>query len=181
VNRVDQAKGTVEASAFRNAAVKPTSHARRKSYEELRQSVPQDADLRSTARRRFHQETFLIRIILLLILGATAAAAWASQLNGGGEEVRTIEVIASRFKFEPSIISVAQGDRIQLRLRSADRDHRFAIKAFRVKALIPKTGEAVTVAFVADRTGTFEFTCDEYCGTGHSGMKGRLVVLARDK
>ena len=123
----------------------------------------------------------MIRIILVLILGATAAAAWASQGNDSGEGVRTVDVIASRFKFEPSIIPVAQGERIRLRLRSADRDHHFAIKAFRVKALIPKTGETVTVDFVADRTGTFEFTCAEYCGTGHSGMKGKLVVLVRDK
>ena len=122
----------------------------------------------------------MIRIFLVLIIGATAAAAWASQVNGG-EQVRTIDVVASRFKFEPSIISVALGDRIRLRLRSADRDHRFAIKLFRVKALIPKTGEPVTVEFVADRAGTFEFTCAEYCGTGHSGMKGRLVVHAKDK
>jgi len=122
----------------------------------------------------------VIRIILALILVATAAAAWASQVNGV-EEVRTIDVIASNFKFEPSIISIAQGEKVRLRLRSADRNHQFAIKGFRVKALIPKTGEAVTVDFVADRAGTFEFTCAEYCGTGHSGMKGRLVVLARDK
>lgn len=120
------------------------------------------------------------RIILVLILGATAAAAWASQVNGG-EQVRTIDVVASRFKFEPSIITVTQGERIRLRLRSLDRDHRFAIKAFQVKTLIPKTGMAVTVDFVADRAGTFEFTCAEYCGTGHSAMKGRVVVRVRDK
>jgi cytochrome c oxidase subunit 2 len=117
----------------------------------------------------------------VLILGATAAAAWASQAQGGLDEVRTIDLIASRFKFEPSIVSVALGDRIRLRLRSADRDHSFAIKTFRIKALIPKTGEPVTVEFVADRAGTFEFTCAEYCGTGHSAMKGRLVVRAKDK
>ena len=120
-------------------------------------------------------------MIFLLILGATAAAAWATQVDGGVEQVRTIDVIASRFKFEPSIISVALGERIRLRLHSADRDHHFAIKPFRVKALIPKTGEPVTVDFVADRAGTIEFTCAEYCGTGHSGMKGRLVVRAKDK
>lgn len=119
-------------------------------------------------------------IILVLVVGLTAAAAWASQVSGG-EEVRTIDVIASRFKFEPPIISVALGDRVRLRLRSVDRDHRFAIKGFGVKALIPKTGDAVIVEFVANRAGTFEFTCAEYCGTGHSMMKGRLVVLAREK
>lgn len=120
-------------------------------------------------------------MILMLILGATAAAAWTSQVNSAVEPIRTIDIVASRFKFEPSIISVALGDRVRLRLRSADRDHRFAIKPFRVKALIPKTGEPVTVDFVADRAGTFEFTCAEYCGTGHGAMKGKLVVLAKDK
>jgi cytochrome c oxidase subunit 2 len=123
----------------------------------------------------------LKRIILVLILGAIAAAATASQVNDGASAVRTIDVVASRFKFEPSIIRVAHGERIRLRLRSADRDHHFAIKAFGVKALIPKTGEAVTVDFVADRAGTFEFTCAEYCGTGHSAMKGRVVVRAGDR
>jgi cytochrome c oxidase subunit 2 len=47
--------------------------------------------------------------------------------------------------------------------------------------MIPKGGEAITVEFVADRAGSFDFTCAEYCGTGHSGMKGRLTVLATEK
>jgi heme/copper-type cytochrome/quinol oxidase subunit 2 len=122
-------------------------------------------------------------IILLLTLCAAATEAWVRQVKGGGEvaEVKTIDVIASRFQFEPATISVAQGDSVRLRLHSADRTHAFAIKAFRVKALIPKVGEAVIVEFVADRAGTFDFTCAEYCGTGHAGMKGRLVVLSREK
>ena len=122
-------------------------------------------------------------VIILLAIFATAAGAWARQVKGGGdvEEVKTIDVIASRFQFEPATISVAQGDNVRLRLHSADRSHGFAIKEFRVKALIPKAGEAVTVEFVADQAGTFDFTCAEYCGTGHAAMKGRLVVLAREK
>jgi cytochrome c oxidase subunit 2 len=122
-------------------------------------------------------------IILLLVLCATAAGAWARQVKSGGEveDVKTIDVIASRFQFEPATITVAQGDSVRLRLHSADRTHAFAIKAFRVKALIPKAGEAVTVEFVADRAGSFDFTCAEYCGTGHAAMKGSLVVLAKGK
>ena len=50
--------------------------------------------------------------------------------------------------------------------------------ALRVKTLLPRGGEAVTVEFVADRAGSFDFTCAEYCGTGHARMKGRLVVVA---
>jgi heme/copper-type cytochrome/quinol oxidase subunit 2 len=50
-----------------------------------------------------------------------------------------------------------------------------------VKALIPKVSDAVTVEFVADRAGTFDITCSEYCGTGHRAMKGKLIVLATQK
>jgi cytochrome c oxidase subunit 2 len=121
-------------------------------------------------------------ILLLLAIGVTSAAVWARQASGGGDvKVKTIDVTASRFEFEPATISVVQGDTVRLRLHSADRSHAFAIKAFRVKALIPNGGETVTVEFVADRAGTFAFTCSEYCGTGHSRMKGKLVVLATRK
>ena len=122
-------------------------------------------------------------IIVVLALCATAAGARERQAAGGGDlqDVKTIDVTASKFQFEPATISVAQGDSVRLRLHSADRSHAFAIKAFRVKALIPKGGETVTVEFVADQPGTFAFTCSEYCGTGHSGMKGRLVVLPKGK
>lgn len=76
-------------------------------------------------------------IILLLAIGATSAAVLARQVRGDGD-VKTIDVTASRFQFEPATISVAQGDSVRLGLHSADRSHAFAIKAFRVKALIPK-------------------------------------------
>ena len=122
-------------------------------------------------------------IILLLALCTMAAGAWARQGKGDGdvEDVKTIDVLSSRFQFEPATITVAQGDIVRLRLHSADRTHGLAIKAFRVKALIPRTGEAVTVEFVADQAGAFDITCSEYCGSGHAGMKGTLVVLAKKK
>lgn len=128
------------------------------------------------------KEAFLKRnVMILLALCAAAAGAWARQVKGGGavEDVKTIDVTASRFHFEPATITVAEGDRVRLRLHSADRTHGFAIKALHVKAPIPKSGEAVTVEFVADQAGSFNITCSEYCGTGHGGMKGKLVVLAR--
>lgn len=124
-----------------------------------------------------------IRVFMLLLaLCVTAAAARARQVKGGDvEEVKTIDIIASRFQFEPANIQVVEGDRVRFRVRSADVPHSFAIKAFRVKAPIPKADVAVTVEFVAERAGTFDFTCTEYCGTGHSRMKGRLVVLPKVK
>ena len=118
---------------------------------------------------------------LLLALCAAVPGTSAPQVNDDIAGVKTVDITASRFQFDPATITVAQGDRVRLRLRSTDRPHAFAIKAFRVKALIPRTGEAVTVEFVADRVGSFDFTCAEYCGTGHAGMKGRVVVVASGK
>lgn len=122
-------------------------------------------------------------IILLLAVCTMAAGAWARQVKGVGdvEDIKTIDVSASRFQFEPATITVEQGDIVRLRLHSADRSHGLAIRAFRVKALIPKSGEAVTVEFVADQAGTFAITCSEYCGSGHAGMNGTLIVLAKKK
>jgi cytochrome c oxidase subunit 2 len=122
-------------------------------------------------------------IALLLALGATAAWAGGARMASAADlrQVKTLDVVASRFQFEPATISVVQGDQIRLRLRSADRAHAFAIRAFRVKAVIPKGGEEVTVEFVADRAGTFDYACAEYCGIGHGAMKGRLVVVEAQK
>ena len=120
-------------------------------------------------------------IILVLTVSATAAGAWARQAKDNIDPLKTVDVIASQFRFEPATISVEEGDTVRLRLRSVDRTHGIGIKAFRVKALIPKAGEAVIVEFVADRAGTFDITCSEYCGTGHRAMKGKLVVLAKQK
>ena len=120
-------------------------------------------------------------MVLVLTVSATAVGVLARHANGGVDEVKAVDVVASRFKFEPAIISLVEGDKVRLRLHSVDRTHGIEIKAFRVKALIPKTGEAVTVEFVADRAGTFDITCSEYCGTGHRAMKGRLIVRATEK
>jgi cytochrome c oxidase subunit 2 len=120
-------------------------------------------------------------IIFVLIVSATAAVAWARQAKDGVDQVKTIDVVASQFKFEPAIISVVEGDRVRLRVRTADRTHGIGISAFGVKALIPKGGEVATVEFVVDRAGTFAISCSEYCGTGHAAMKGRLLVVSREK
>ena len=89
---------------------------------------------------------------------------------------RTIDVVASRFKFTPAVIEVTEGERVQLRVRSTDGTHGIGIKDFQVKAKLPKTGETVTVEFVAGKAGSYVVKCSEYCGGGHSRMKGELIV-----
>lgn len=94
---------------------------------------------------------------------------------------RVIEITASRFRFEPQTVEVTEGESVALVLRSTDVSHGIEIKAYKLKLNIPKGGEPVRLEFVADRPGSFDFACSKYCGSGHRGMRGRLVVAPRPK
>jgi cytochrome c oxidase subunit 2 len=94
-------------------------------------------------------------------------------------EPRVIEVVASRFAFEPSRIEVTEGEHIRLVVTSADGVHGVGIKKFRVEKTVPRGGTPVTIDFVASAAGEFPLLCSEYCGNGHEDMKGLLVVTAK--
>jgi cytochrome c oxidase subunit II len=110
-----------------------------------------------------------------LSLIATVLLAWA-MADATALEPKTFQITASKYKFEPAIIEVNEGDRVVLRVKSIDTVHGLAVKEFKAKVKVPKTGEEVSLEFLADKPGTFKITCSEYCGGGHSAMKGTLVV-----
>ena len=74
-------------------------------------------------------------------------------------------------------LHVPVGRPIKLLLTSQDVIHDFFVPAFRVKTdVLP--GRYMTVWFEATKAGVYRLFCAEYCGTQHSGMLGRIVVLA---
>jgi cytochrome c oxidase subunit 2 len=116
------------------------------------------------------------------LLGPLVLAAAALSPAAGPEalaSVRTFEITASRFAYDPDVLEVNEGDEVRLVARSADTVHGLEIKELKVKIKIPKGGAPVRAGFVATRPGTFTITCSEYCGTGHRRMKARLVVAPR--
>jgi cytochrome c oxidase subunit 2 len=51
----------------------------------------------------------------------------------------------------------------------------FNLPDFNVRAdIVP--GKVATVKLTPDKTGTFTFLCDIFCGEGHETMAGQLVV-----
>jgi len=97
------------------------------------------------------------------------------------DEPRTIEVVATRFAFEPSRVEVTEGERIKLVVKSGDGVHGIEIKKFKITKKVPRGGDPVTIEFVATAAGEFPILCSEYCGDGHEDMKGMLVVAAKSK
>jgi cytochrome c oxidase subunit 2 len=61
-------------------------------------------------------------------------------------------------------------------MASQDAIHSFFVPAFRVKHdVVP--GHYQQLWFEAERVGVFQLLCAEFCGTDHSRMTGRIVVL----
>jgi cytochrome c oxidase subunit 2 len=94
---------------------------------------------------------------------------------------RTVDVVAERFLFVPSEITVDAGTTLEIRLTSEDTDHGFRIVGTDINTSIPKRGRGeVTVVFEAQEAGDYTFECSQMCGAGHSFMRGRIRVRPHD-
>lgn len=72
---------------------------------------------------------------------------------------------------------VQQNRPVKLLMRSDDVIHSFFVPDFRVKMDI-LGGRYTYVWFTPTKVGRFQLFCAEYCGTGHSQMLGKVVVLS---
>lgn len=73
-------------------------------------------------------------------------------------------------------LRIPTGRPVQITLTSQDVIHSFFLPAFRQKQdALP--GKYTTMWIEAKMTGTFPLFCAEYCGTEHSRMIGKVVVM----
>ena len=124
-------------------------------------------------------------IILGIILILAVSYGVKSYMGGNNQQapaviptgqIKSFDITAQRFTYTPSQITVNRGDNVKLSLTSTDVIHGFQLDGYGItKTLNP--GETVTVEFLADKVGTFEFRCNIPCGEGHLDMKGSLTVL----
>ena len=90
---------------------------------------------------------------------------------------RVVNILAERFTYNPSKVTVKQGELVEFVLSSDDTDHGFKITAAGIDIAIPQQGMGeARVRFVAKEKGTFVFECSRACGAGHHLMRGTLVV-----
>jgi cytochrome c oxidase subunit 2 len=108
-----------------------------------------------------------VAIVATVLMGHGPAAA--------GQPVHEVQIVASRYTFEPATLQVAAGESVRLIVRSRDGMHGFAIPKLNIDLHIPDTGEPVTVDFTAPAPGEYDIACSEFCGRGHGEMKAALV------
>ena len=90
-------------------------------------------------------------------------------------QTKEFDIIAKQWDFSPNTITVNEGDNVILNIESIDVTHGFVISDFGVSEQLV-SGNTVKIEFVADKKGTFSFFCNVFCGSGHSGMRGTLIV-----
>ncbi len=74
------------------------------------------------------------------------------------------------------VLYVPAGRPVKLVMTSRDVIHSFFVPAFRVKRdVVP--GRSTMLWFEAKHPGRYALYCTEYCGTGHSTMRGEVVAL----
>lgn len=112
-------------------------------------------------------------LVFALVLGNAAPQPQDSQNSSG--QAKEIQVTAKKYEFSPNPIQVKKGDHVKLVITSTDKEHGIKIDAFHIEQKLKKD-VPTTVEFTADKAGTFPFKCSVFCGMGHGGMKGTVVV-----
>jgi nitrous-oxide reductase len=96
--------------------------------------------------------------------------------NGNNVEVW---MTATRSHFSPDILRVKEGDNVVLHItnteQTKDATHGFAVADYDIQGSLDP-GETVTIEFVADKPGSYNFYCTEFCSALHLEMAGWLLV-----
>jgi cytochrome c oxidase subunit 2 len=88
---------------------------------------------------------------------------WKFEYPGGQREINQLFIPVDRD--------------VQLLMTSEDVIHDFGLPDFRLKHdVLPGRYEALWLH--ADKTGSYRLFCDQFCGTDHASMIGRVVVLS---
>ena len=122
-----------------------------------------------------HLRTRLSGFALVTLAVLATLALNAPPVGTAAAEETAIKMTAKKYAFDPSVIKVKKDDHVKLVITALDHDHGFKLEAFHVDQLLKK-GEATTIEFTADQSGTFPFECSHFCGMGHRKMKGELTV-----
>lgn len=114
---------------------------------------------------------------MLALAGCSSArfADAAQRVDRAAVPHQTVSMTAERYEFDPEELHVKAGTLVTLTLTALDDVHGFELSDWDIDVRL-EPDDPVTVEFFAPEPGTYEFHCSHFCGMGHFGMTGRLVV-----
>lgn len=112
-------------------------------------------------------------VATILTIGSAGAYLVAQSAE---PKEKVIRITAKKFNYTPGEITIKKGVPVVLEFKTADVMMGFNLPDFNVRAdIVP--GKTTRLRLVANKTGTFVFLCDVFCGTGHEEMNGKLTVV----
>ena len=113
------------------------------------------------------------RTLLRALVGSALAAG--GMLALAQKPAKVVKISARKFVFQPSALTLKRGVPVVLEFSTADVVMGFNAPELKLRAdIIP--GQVARVPFTPERTGTFAFLCDIFCGDGHEKMTGQIRV-----
>jgi cytochrome c oxidase subunit 2 len=112
-------------------------------------------------KTRYFLTTFLAALVLFVFAAVHPIAAEPAP--------RHIDVVAKRFNYEPSEITLKKGEPVVIDLKSTDVAHGIHFKELNLQAKIDKGGTG-SLSFTPTKTGDFVGHCSVFCGSGHGSM-----------
>ncbi len=112
-------------------------------------------------------------VLAVLVFFLCALLTEVCSIADEGEQV--VKITAKRYEYGPNTITVKKGIPVALEFTSLDRLHGFTCPGLAIRTDIAP-GKVTTLRFVPQNAGTFPFHCDNFCGSGHEGMTGTIVV-----
>lgn len=112
----------------------------------------------------------------LLALALLTVSAHSTGPDTAAEEGKRVRVVAERFSFTPSRITVAAGTSLEIELVSEDTFHGFRLPDANLNVTIPPQGKGSVVIRFQAQPGEYPFECSRPCGAGHTLMRGVIVV-----
>jgi cytochrome c oxidase subunit 2 len=122
----------------------------------------------------FDRNTSRVAIATMAVMLGSLGAYVAAQSAEPKEKV--IRITAKKFNYTPGEVKLKKGVPVILEFRTQDVLMGFNLPDFNARAdIVP--GKTTRLRLVPDKTGTFVFLCDVFCGTGHEEMNGKLIVV----
>ena len=104
-----------------------------------------------------------------------APTSGSDTISPAATAVRTVNIEAGSFYYDPKEITVKKGEVVRIVLTAKDMMHNFNLDEFSVESATVKAGETTTFEFTPDKVGEFEY----YCSVGQhraNGQVGTLIV-----
>ncbi len=116
------------------------------------------------------------RLRVTMVVATTLALCVTVMFGACAKKEQVIKITAKKFEYTPNEIKIKKGVSVVLEFTSLDRTHGFTIPTLGGLRATIEPGKVTRVPLLVQKAGVYNFHCDIFCGEGHEGMTGKIIV-----